>query len=503
MKLNEEQAYCVELARERNSFKIQAGAGTGKTTVLEHIARELGGFSYYLVFNNEARQSARQRFAGMSVTCHSNHSLAHSTHGYAFRNANKIGQHFNYNVIAQQQKIRDFRLAAGNFLPASSMAHLACKVIKAYCQSGDQELSENHVPAIEINDFWIKTLGQRDQFLIPDLTDECIRNARAIWSRMLDLRDPMPITHDVYLKLWALSDPIIPADYILYDENQDANPTIIQVLNRQKCPLFLVGDENQQLYSWRGAINAMRSFLPEARIASLTQSYRFGESIAEVANLVLRDMCKSSLVLRGNPQIRSRLDVLGRPQAFINRTNAGCLSTITDLMEAGTKRIFYDQAKPMADLVAGIQNLKRYGTTTHLDLKGFRNYDDLLDYLKNNETNELHGVVNIAKKFGEAQVISILQEIGKNTQESAQVIVTTGHRAKGREWESVQLGSDFIPRNKKPLEGEDANVLYVAATRARKELDISNVVPIFKQALTPAAADPVASKSPQVIRRRK
>ena len=44
----------------------------------------------------------------------------------------------------------------------------------------------------------------------------------------------LPITHDVYLKLWALSDPDLKKDFIFFDETQDANPVILDIISKQQ-----------------------------------------------------------------------------------------------------------------------------------------------------------------------------------------------------------------------------------------------------------------------------
>ena len=74
---------------------------------------------------------------------------------------------------------------------------------------------------------------------------------------MTDPREPVPLGHDGYLKLWALSNPMIPAEFILLDEAQDSNGVVVGLLARQPAQVVLVGDRYQQIYEWRGAVNAM------------------------------------------------------------------------------------------------------------------------------------------------------------------------------------------------------------------------------------------------------
>jgi cyanophycinase-like exopeptidase len=76
---------------------------------------------------------------------------------------------------------------------------------------------------------------------------------------MIDPRGTCPITHDVYLKLWSLERPKISSDFLLFDEAQDANPVMLDLVMGQDAQKILVGDRYQQIYSWRGAVNAMQS----------------------------------------------------------------------------------------------------------------------------------------------------------------------------------------------------------------------------------------------------
>ena len=61
-----------------------------------------------------------------------------------------------------------------------------------------------------------------------------------------------------------------------------------------------IGDRYQQIYSWRGAINAM-SKVGDANFTTLTQSFRFGDSIADLANHILARFGETAKI-QGNPQ---------------------------------------------------------------------------------------------------------------------------------------------------------------------------------------------------------
>ncbi|MCY4523306.1 MAG: UvrD-helicase domain-containing protein, partial [Halobacteriovoraceae bacterium] len=83
-------------------------------------------------------------------------------------------------------------------------------------------------------------------------------------------------------------------DYVLIDEYQDTNRAQFELLsmlcakNRNIC---VVGDEDQSIYSWRGAdINNILDFervFPDMRLIKLEQNYRSSQVIIEAAGCVI------------------------------------------------------------------------------------------------------------------------------------------------------------------------------------------------------------------------
>ena len=82
--------------------------------------------------------------------------------------------------------------------------------------------------------------------------------------------------------------------HILVDEYQDTNRAqyvIVQALAGEGGDIFVVGDEDQAIYSWRGAdIQNILDFekdFPSAHVYRLEQNYRSTSSILDVANSVV------------------------------------------------------------------------------------------------------------------------------------------------------------------------------------------------------------------------
>ena len=84
--------------------------------------------------------------------------------------------------------------------------------------------------------------------------------------------------------------------YVLVDEFQDTNAVqynIIKLLSSKHKNIFVVGDDDQSIYGWRGAeIENILKFdkdFPEAKIYKLERNYRSTKSILRLANAIIKN----------------------------------------------------------------------------------------------------------------------------------------------------------------------------------------------------------------------
>lgn len=487
MNLTDEQQSAVDLFKSSTVLKISAFAGTGKTSTLTALAQSTRKTGLYLAFNKSIATEARTRFP-QSVDCRTTHSLAYRAVPSMYRgNEAKLTHALHSNHVVELLRIQELAVDAVSLKPRS-IGFLTAKTVQRFCQSGDASVMSRHVPLSGK----LQKIDQKyqDQFksYIADL-------ASHLWDRMLDPSDPAPLGHDGYLKLWSLSEPTLDYDYLLLDEAQDTNEAVLSVLRRQDAHLTLVGDRHQQIYEWRGAINAMESVEADAE-AFLTQSFRFGDSIAAAATSILKVLQESRRVV-GNPKKNTRISSFGPTQAILCRTNAGVVNVVIDSLASGGLPYVVGGVSELIRMLEDVGKLKRSIPSEGAEFFGFKDWNEVVDFSGTDEGESLRSFVNIVKTHGEVSLIHRLNSVPRD-ESRASLIVSTGHKAKGREWDSVELFSDFDPRPSKDdpsklvMNGEEARLLYVAATRARELL----VVPsrLAERWNVPAAPIPATAK---------
>ena len=303
------------------------------------------------------------------------------------------------------------------------------------------------------------------------------------------------ITHDFYLKKFQLSRPVLPYDYILFDEGQDASAAMLDVFLQQPAIKIIVGDAHQQIYGWRYAVNSLQKV--DFPVYNLTNSFRFNDEIALVANKILA----WKLQLKQPPSVK--IIGAGQPspvsftKATLGRTNLGLLLNAITQHESGhisklyfegniNSYTFADEGASLYD-VLNLHNGKRDKIKDKL-IAEMTSMKDLEDYIDKTEDTSLSMIVEVVKEFGN-RLPGLIAELKQNhtTKEEADMIFSTVHRCKGMEYDEVTLLNDFINEDKlrkyiekfdgdKMKEGdrnrlaEEVNILYVAATRAKNVL---------------------------------
>ena len=221
-----EQATAIDNARLGKSFKVIAYAGTGKTTTLQMISDAMPERrGMYLAFNKAIASEAQQKFH-RNVDSRTFHSLAYRSVPRNITDKLRLPR-LSPSFLAKEYRLEPItlrRLMGGRYekyaLMPSRLASIVVNAVGYFCATSSQYPAPRHI--------------QVPSWLHPDDIDALQKHLYpAVERRWLESIDPnhqAGIGHDIYLKLWALSEPNIPADYVLFDEAQDADPLMLGIL---------------------------------------------------------------------------------------------------------------------------------------------------------------------------------------------------------------------------------------------------------------------------------
>ena len=477
-----EQVECIDKFNTRKTLRINAYAGTGKTTTLTVLARQAQRRGTYLAFNKSISEDAKKKFPG-TIACSTQHSLAFRSFNGVY-DFEKLTGNVNGGFIAAKFNLKTYNVNPQLEIRPRGVGYLAHQTIRRWCSSGRDEMNPYDVPMDGVLEFEPDESKRRlREFILPI--------AQSVWEHMIDRKSKMPLGHDGYLKVWAMGRPPIPGDFILLDEAQDTSGVMMELMRHQNAQLISVGDRWQSIYEWRGACNAMVE-LPTELESRLSMSFRFGEAIAGYAARIL-GLLGETLPLRGNPDKPGTLGAISGPSCIIARTNALLIEKIVDAIEAGKRPCVVGGVTEMLDMIGAAEKLMANTPVDRpLDFFGFKNWAEVQDHASRQEGRDLKRIVTTIDKWGTDRLRAALEGLPKQ-ESQADVVMSTGHKSKGREWSSVRLCDDFLigvkTEEQKAADRRDCEVkgkeyiepptpeaelrlFYVASTRGMTQLEI-------------------------------
>uniref|UniRef100_F7CMU2 F-box DNA helicase 1 n=1 Tax=Ornithorhynchus anatinus TaxID=9258 RepID=F7CMU2_ORNAN len=475
--------------------KIMAFAGTGKTSTLVKYAEKWSDTKFlYVAFNKSVIDQAKRVFP-KNVTCKTFHSMAYQQFGWKFQEKKKLGfKQTAYSV--------NFVLTKKN--AGVTRAKLVCDTLGNFFSSADDSLTLEHVPI-----WWKNNQGQRVMVEHSEKLN-AVEEAHKIWKNMQSLskcrEEAYKMTHDGYLKLWQLSKPHLTRyGAIFIDEAQDCTPVILDIVLSQQAGKIFVGDPHQQIYSFRGAVNALLQ-VPHTHLFYLTQSFRFGVEIAYVGATIL-DVCKkvrNTILVGGNQESGIRGDAKGQV-ALLSRTNTIVFDEAVRLTNGDQPAKIYfvggiksfgldriidiwillqpEEARKKHNLIIQDSFIRRWAQQD--------GYGNFKRYAANAEDKELEAKIAIVEKynFQIPELVKTIERHHVNDPTFAEYILGTVFKAKGLEFDTVQISDDFVKvpcarHNLSQLPqfrighfpDDEWNLLYVAVTRAKKRLIMTKTI---------------------------
>jgi len=161
------------------------------------------------------------------------------------------------------------------------------------------------------------------------------------------------------------------------------------------------------------------------------------------------------------------------PNVILSRTNAIAVRNVLSAVREGKRVALVGGGSEIVSFARAAERLMEGGKVEHPDLACFDSWAEVQEYVTEDaQGSELRLMVDLIDDF---TVPVILEALDTTVAENgADLIVSTAHKSKGREWGKVRLGEDF-PEDPKGDFDEELRLLYVAVTRAKLELDIESV----------------------------
>lgn len=473
---------------------LEAVAGAGKTETLARAAKLMQGYVNIAAYNKKAGDELQQRLqrvgAGRNVRAATFHSFGFNA----------------WRKVAPDVKVDDRKVAkiCQDSCPDTPQFHpFLIKTVsmakqRAYGvleQIGDVVAWRRMVEHFGLDEFLPDAPDDLRREL---LLDEAIQLAVAVLKASID-QDHRVIDYDdmIFAPLYHRA-RFWQCNWMLVDEAQDTNPARRALAKKMLLPggrFVAVGDPHQAIYGFTGADNDALDILARefnCRRLPLTVSYRCPRIVVERARHFVEH-------------------IEPHPDAPAGRWDSIHADEFSKLTPEPTDAILCRNTKPLVGLAYGYI---RRGVACHVEGKDIglgllalvnkwkvttctALYDALFEFAKReveralaagnerkaeavqDKVDTLH--VMIGALPDDATITDLRQQIERMFQDTPDgqtpknLTLSTIHKAKGREWDRVYWygNNKYQPSGfaRQPWQqAQETNLMYVAATRAKREL---------------------------------
>ena len=289
--LNPEQRSAA--ARHTGPVLVLAGAGTGKTRVITFriasmLASGIAPESILgLTFTNKAAREMRERLAQLAGEEVAKRVTLGTFHSFCIRILRKhiarLGFQTGFTVADESDQQGIFKQALGE----CGCAYDGFPSSKVFAMIGS----------------WKNRL-YTPEMAVKSAASSFEATAAHVYEKFRDLLEMQNLIDfdDMLLLVWrlfsehpdVLSEYQARYEYLLVDEYQDTNGAqfeLVKMIAGERCNLCVVGDDDQSIYSWRGAdvgnILDFPQIFPGTLTVKLEQNYRSTSAILNAANAVI------------------------------------------------------------------------------------------------------------------------------------------------------------------------------------------------------------------------
>lgn len=505
----QQQAFFDWCEEEDGSCVVEAVAGSGKTTTLLKALDHIRGQVAILVYSKRLGEELKEKLSASGVNRDKAEAgTVHSFGNRAYRRAYPKAQ-------IERKKLDNLVMSACPKLDPEFHG-MAIKLVSLAKQRAigvignidDTHLWEDIAEHFDV--FW-----SDKEIIVPQA--EVIENAKALlrWSNkqreVIDFDDMVYLPLLLQLKFWKY-------DVVMVDEAQDTNPArreLVKALVKPDGRVIAVGDRHQAIFGFTGADSDSLDLITNAfkcKQLPLTVTYRCPKAVVAFAQQWVSHIHAHN----------------SAPEGVVSSSTWGQMITRKDLN--GDTAILCRNTKPLVTAAFALirakvacrvegrdigQGLKKL--VNRWKVKSLSVLNERLDKMVDEQVKKYTEKKQDAKAqtlTDQVETIKVIIEQclseGKTTLTDANeyidqlfaddvkgmLVLSTIHKSKGREWERVF----WLDRNvtcpskwaKQDWEkGQEVNLMYVAATRAKHEL-----IDLTSPDKTPAGAKSAAPSHP-------
>ena len=282
---------------------ILAGAGSGKTRVITHRIAHIITFRHVppsavlaVTFTNKAAGEMRERVNALLADVPLDSSPNVSTfHSFCVRLLRRDGEPLvkvrpgftrRFSIYDDEDQLAIIK-AGYRTLGFEEKDFMQYRAALSRISHGK---NRNETP----QDFYKKAVNKESEALaaLYEQYEKALRNANALdFDDLLLEAVRLLRTDDATREAWNRR-----LSYVMIDEYQDTNRSqydLMRLLTEQHRNVCVVGDEDQSIYSWRGAdIRNILDFehdFPKAKVIRLEQNYRSTKNILAAAGAVVEN----------------------------------------------------------------------------------------------------------------------------------------------------------------------------------------------------------------------
>ena len=478
------------ILNSEENVQVQARAGSGKTTTIKFVLSKISGLrgtprkSLVLCFNSSICEELRQKITDWNVDIMTINSLGLKMWRSHLIVNNRVA--FTKHRPEKMKELADSLKVYPQRAYAARMVAQRAKKIGADTNGLGKELVYN------------RTLRLPDGADIDFETGQWDALARkmVLESNDLSREGEIDFADQVYMPVKDRARPFKFYDYVFVDEAQDLSPIQHQLLEVacEGAKLISVGDPEQAIYGFRGACSDSMRLLSErteTQTCSLNVTYRCAKTIVAEAQEFVPDLCAHEDAPEG--KVRSieswKLSGMLRPgDLVLSRLNHPLIKAALGAYQEKSENILVRGQNIPAKIRKTVNELRSMHNNEH----GYETFSSslLLDQVQawrrreKNRLGEDAPASARARVFDDAACVTHLlhsesdvrfayeklERVFQSSPGKSQIVFSTIHKAKGTEADRVFI----LNWHEMPLQWgdpkEEANLAYVAITRAKHSL---------------------------------